>query len=60
MQDAGLGNPSLQEWVKSLPPHLCFLHGGKDEAISGGRNDILDSHVLHTLAETRPSDRESQ
>jgi len=25
MEDAALGNPSLQERAKSLPPHLCSL-----------------------------------
>ena len=25
MQDARLGNPSVQQWSKSLPPHLCSL-----------------------------------
>jgi hypothetical protein len=25
MQDAGLWNPSVQQWGKSLPPHLCSL-----------------------------------
>ena len=25
MQDARLGNPSVQQWGKSLPPHLCSL-----------------------------------
>jgi hypothetical protein len=25
MQNAGLGNPSIQEWGKSLPSHLCSL-----------------------------------
>ena len=25
MQNAGLGNPSSQEWGKSLPSHLCSL-----------------------------------
>lgn len=25
MQNTGFGNPSIQEWRKSLPPHLCSL-----------------------------------
>ena len=25
MQDVGLGNPSVQQWGKSFPPHLCSL-----------------------------------
>ena len=25
MQDARLGNPSVQQWSMSLPPHLCSL-----------------------------------
>lgn len=32
MQDAGLGNPSVQEWEKSLPPHLCALAPADENA----------------------------
>jgi hypothetical protein len=32
MQDTGLWNPSVQQWGKSLPPHLCSLTAPDQDA----------------------------
>jgi hypothetical protein len=45
MQNARLGNPSVQQWGKSLPPHLCSLTATR----RADRGDLLEHDAVHQL-----------
>ena len=50
MQDARLGNPSVQQWGKSFPPHLCSLTASDENTPPQPVNTSLKDAQLSRVA----------
>ena len=53
MEDMGLGNPSLEEWGKSLPPHLCSLAATDENTSPQPVNPTLKDAQLSRVSRYR-------
>jgi hypothetical protein len=50
VQDARLWNPSVQQWSKSLPPHLCSLTAPDENTPPQHVDTLLKDAQLSRLA----------